>query len=389
MIHPMHSVRTIEIDENTYNVNLETLIKDAGITRGQVEVIVMSGVLVGSEDAADPAIATGDLAGYTVRFINYGDIQGKGGDGGAGAAGGHHNGSPGEDGGIGFNATSRLMLVNNGSIECGDGGGGGGGSESWTSSGGGGGGGGRGNTGGTGGIKRETTATPGTDGTLTTNGLGGAASTDDSGDGGDGGNWPTAAINGGNESDDFSVEGYGGIAGSSGYAVSGIENIAYMCGGAREEISVTLRAGIPIIEYSGSPTIEAGMGFFIPELGWTMVVSKYAREARGPHTESSKTWTVYDTSIYTVGDDVTCEGTWGRYWYPAFEWGLGTVDSIGTGTVTVSNAMYSSGREVFYGKDKALLVNTGSHFTVASAPVVSGNYTGYLYPAGSLRGIVT
>jgi len=129
----------LTISSNTFNYNIY---QEAGSPTNPVNVTltIESGVIVGSVNTAQPALTTGSFpSGSTVKMINNGRIQGRGGDGGDG--GWDHNLT---DGRIGGNALEILFDIeidnSTGEIWSG-GGGGGGGAVSFIHIGGGGGGG--------------------------------------------------------------------------------------------------------------------------------------------------------------------------------------------------------------------------------------------------------
>ena len=137
--------RTLVISSNQTNFNLHTALGSPG---GAVRatVIINSGVVVGSNNSATPALDEGPLAaGSRVTIINNGRLAGMGGAGGAGGDAGYVLGSglPGTDsntagasgaaGGTALRLTAPTIIVN-GAGEIfggGGGGGGGGGSTGW------------------------------------------------------------------------------------------------------------------------------------------------------------------------------------------------------------------------------------------------------------------
>lgn len=152
----------IVISANTNNYNLLDYLSGYGYVAGHslINLIVNSGVTVGSDTVGTPALSiTGLAANDIVNVINNGTIVGKGGDGGAAGSytvqsgyyttskfggtsfysgpapkgsatvtiGSSIPGRPGQNGGTGLYTTHKITLANNGVVAGGGGGGGGGG----------------------------------------------------------------------------------------------------------------------------------------------------------------------------------------------------------------------------------------------------------------------
>ena len=130
------TTRQIFIDTDANNVNIRQLYDsqypapDSGTT---VEVVIESGVIIGSSSASSYSLRTGLWPeGPTVNISNFGRVQGKGGSGGNGAnaakTGTLPNGAPGATGGDALLIEYNVNLDNaSGAIWSGGGGGGGGG----------------------------------------------------------------------------------------------------------------------------------------------------------------------------------------------------------------------------------------------------------------------
>lgn len=212
--------RTITFDANENDINIRTR-HDQLYAEAQsgdtINVIVNSGVTIGSTSTATYAMETGSFAGgVTLNITNNGRIQGKGGAGGAGAGGGGtgtNDGGPGLTGGPAFRATFACTFSNASGEVSGGGGGGGGGSINVQ--GGGGGGGGAGTQGGAGGIAPF--AHGGT-GSSTAGGAGGSGFGITTG--GAGGGLGAAGSTGGT-----GIGGTPGAGGSPGNAVNGVSFI--------------------------------------------------------------------------------------------------------------------------------------------------------------------
>jgi hypothetical protein len=197
----------IDISGNGFNVNdaIVALGYQGGLASVNVTINAedeeMEPIIVGSPSSAFPAIDIGPLGpGSTVRIINNGRIQGRGGDGGQGGAN-LGNGVPGAVGGTAILVPELLdedeellgvisvAITNNASIWAGGGGGGGGqgGGGAGCSAGcGGGGGGGAGTVGGLGGQPGTVNcglfpSGPGAAGTAEAGGVGGAGQNSNNG----------------------------------------------------------------------------------------------------------------------------------------------------------------------------------------------------------------
>lgn len=222
------------------------------VVAGTYNFTVEQGVSVQATSTATPAIdTTGFPSGSTINLFNFGYIDGKGGEAGAGAAIASGRGAPdqaangtqaqpGRAGGnaiLGPGAGRTLNIYNAGGYIRGGGGGGGGGGASYDGgdlfnycSGGGGGGGAGGGKGGRGGtaidqVGPATNATDGLDGGAGANatfGTGGTESSNGNSDGGDGGSGGAfgAAGSAGGSPTARAVDSPGGAAGAAGKAVS-------------------------------------------------------------------------------------------------------------------------------------------------------------------------
>ena len=206
-----------EIDYNIYS--------EAGSPAGIVNVIltVTSDGVISSGADIDAALNTGSgwAAGSTIKIINEGRIQGKGGNGGGGVTTWH--GTAGGAGGDAISLSYNVTIDNTAIGEIfGGGGGGGGGGAGKTSSGktcnwsgtSGDGGGGRGNNGGTAGA----TGVGGTNGSESAAGAGGTGSYP-GGNGGAGGNAGAAGSSGANGYANCPTAGNGGAGGAAGKAI--------------------------------------------------------------------------------------------------------------------------------------------------------------------------
>jgi len=186
-----------------------------------VTLTINTGIIVGSTSTGNAALSTGSLpAGSTVKIVNKGRIQGKGGDGGAGYNACQPAGAPGGTGGNGLELLLSVTLDNaSGEIWAGGGGGGGGGNGCgcpWSA--GNGGGGGAGSVFGSGGSG---TYFNGTNGTTLLGGVGGTSSAPHIQIvGGNGGVPGTAGTNGSN-----GCSAGGGAGGLAGDAVQGNGNV--------------------------------------------------------------------------------------------------------------------------------------------------------------------
>lgn len=117
--------RVIYIENNTYNLNLRTIHDSlytpptGGSPTERIRFILISGIIIGSASPSTPALVTGSWpAGVTLTLTNLGRIQG------AGGAAGYDQNKNGAAGGDALQATSALVLDNNGQIWGGGGGGG-------------------------------------------------------------------------------------------------------------------------------------------------------------------------------------------------------------------------------------------------------------------------
>ena len=95
----------------------------------QAEVIIPSGVIIGSSNSNPALVVSGFAAGSQITLVNHGSIQGSGGSGGPGSTSTSHN--AGYPASVGCDAISinNDLIINNadGQIFGGGGGGGGGG----------------------------------------------------------------------------------------------------------------------------------------------------------------------------------------------------------------------------------------------------------------------
>lgn len=224
----------------------------ASIPTGTVVIFnVLPGITLLSSELT-PALATGSWpAGTTLILNNFGNLWGKGGDGGNGGSAFNTDifpglsapGKPGENGGDGFIASYAVTVNNQGSIAAGAGGGGGAYYEGifGTYVGGGGGGGGvpygaGGSGGGVGTVNYGGPGTAGTAATATVPGVAGAgyviSAGERGGDGGDGGEVPLPMAEAGGPSifgglANPTVFAGGGTAGAHGRAVVGNSNITW------------------------------------------------------------------------------------------------------------------------------------------------------------------
>lgn len=214
----------------------------------EVEVIVESGVILGSASPFTPALTRGVFpTGSTIKVFNYGRIQGAGGKGGQGGradAGGNYigdAGDPGEKGGDAIDSSAgpiTLQVV--GEIFAGGGGGGGGGSgndggDAHTGSGGGGGQGftekvgssrigGRGGP--SGGYGDDGIGIAGADATSNLPGAGGTRTSD--GQSAAGGNGGAAGVAGASGQSSSAA---GGVGGAAGRAIVGVTNVTFVGSG--------------------------------------------------------------------------------------------------------------------------------------------------------------
>lgn len=213
--------RTILIDSDYLNFNFrdvhDTLYPDPE-SGDVVTCIIAEGVTVGSHLLGEPAFDVGDWpAGVTLNLQILGKIEGRGGKGGAAAAGTQidddaFEGVPGEDGSTALYTRYAITIDGTGgNVWAGGGGGGGaaGGVESFPVGGGGGGAGSEPGAGGAG----FTGGAAGDPGTESEGGLGGLASSANGGDGGDPGE---PGLAGGDKG-----ELAGGAGGDAGVAVDG------------------------------------------------------------------------------------------------------------------------------------------------------------------------
>ena len=229
-----NSLLVVFISANTNNYVLNTDLQDNynwnGSSPISVEVRISSGITVGATSTSSAAFTINSFpTGSTIKIVNNGRIQGKGGNGGTGA----ESGSSGYNCPLG-NATAggdalainhNISVVNaSGEIWGGGGGGGGGGSGAdyyGCTAGGSGGGGGAGSQVGSGGSVLGgcgTDGNPGSDGTATSGGAGGTAVTygpQTGGAGGAGGGPGQAAASGANQNCSTSGLNLGGAAGKA------------------------------------------------------------------------------------------------------------------------------------------------------------------------------
>ncbi|MBN4049237.1 hypothetical protein JYT91_01325, partial [archaeon AH-315-M20] len=185
IVETQDTTTRISINSDTFNYNLAQALNNP-TNPVDVVVTISPEVKIGSEDVNEPSFTTGILPqGSTVKIINKGKIQGKGGDGGYAHACGSGTSKPGQDGGTALEITLPIILDNSeGEILGGGGGGGGGGDgcDKGRCGGTGGGGGGAGYLPGKGGgahadcpAQGGNTNRPGGDGTETSGGSGGGA----------------------------------------------------------------------------------------------------------------------------------------------------------------------------------------------------------------------
>lgn len=178
-------IRGRELGPYSHKLNITSNIFDYNIANElgnptmpiNVELTISSGIVVGSTSTTNAALSTDNLpVGSTVKIINNGRIQGKGGNGGIGQNACQPAGTSGETGGNALDLSNNIVLDNvNGQIWSGGGGGGGGGNGCgcpWSA--GNGGGGGAGSIFGTGGIGTYFNGYDGTDLMGGTSGTGGA-----------------------------------------------------------------------------------------------------------------------------------------------------------------------------------------------------------------------
>ena len=245
---PTDNAITIYISENTFDFNLLARIGAAFSVATTVTIRVETGVIVASLSTGTPAMDLSNVmfAGSTLRLINNGYIQGRGGDGGDGAyfrdVGDNteviENAQDGRDGGdaiVGPGAGITFEITNGAGRIWGGGGGGGGGGLSnraneneSLSAGGGGGGGAGGGAGGralAGGNRDANAAavdgahgSTGVNGTFGTGGAGGQANNATGGAGGAGGDWG-AAGSAGVSPTSFTHDEPGGAGGAAGKAI--------------------------------------------------------------------------------------------------------------------------------------------------------------------------
>jgi hypothetical protein len=218
--------RAIIFDANENNINLRTRhdeLYPEPVSGDTVTATINSGVIIGSNSTATPAIHIGDWpAGVTVNLIVNGRIQGKAGNGGSGGTNGLGNGSAGGAGGTALYTRENINLTSTSGAIWGGGGGGGGGGGNLSNFGGGGGGG-AGTLVGSGGPRGGSGGSPeannGADGTATTGGAGGTGSgvSANGATGGNGGGPGLAGSNGGTSSS----PGNGGSGGAAGIAIDG------------------------------------------------------------------------------------------------------------------------------------------------------------------------
>jgi hypothetical protein len=210
------------ITANTTNYNIYSAMSAAPIgwnttSKGSADVVVNSGVVVGTPSTTTYAMDTG--TGWpgpsTIVVLNSGSIVGMGGAGGNGGPSPNPSFSTaGAAGGPALRAQRAMTLTNSGTVGGGGGGGGGGNGRAYTApiggnnvpfgNGGGGGGGGRtGNTNsakglrGNGGGANPDNGRDGTDGTFAGGGLGGEGGTAgplDGYSGGNGGSWGAVGV---------------------------------------------------------------------------------------------------------------------------------------------------------------------------------------------------
>lgn len=204
------------IAANTTNYNIRTAFLGGyaawpGATKASADVVVNSGVVVGTASTGAYAMDTGGPwpAPSTIVVYNSGTVVGMGGAGGNGSpAGSPGSTTPGSAGGPALIAQRGMTLVNSGTVAGGGGGGGGGRGNVFSTplgtpinAGGGGGGGGRtsntpsaGGTGGSAGGANPFPGNPGFAGTFAAAGAGRGSGgpAPGGGVGGTGGNWGTA-----------------------------------------------------------------------------------------------------------------------------------------------------------------------------------------------------
>lgn len=229
---------TIAADTTNYNIYSAMSAAPIGwntTSKGSADVVVNSGIVVGTPSTGTYAMDTGGPwpGPSTIVVYNSGFVVGMGGAGGNGGPQ-SGNGAPGSPGGPGLRAQRAMTLVNSGTVGGGGGGGGGGDGISYTypigfpptnvpaNNGGGGGGGGRtGRTNSAGGGPGPASGgnpNPGSAGGAGTfagggtGGNGGTTGPTDGGDGGPGGSWGVAGTVGGRA---------GGAGGAAGIAVQG------------------------------------------------------------------------------------------------------------------------------------------------------------------------
>ena len=203
---------SVTITSSTTNYNLFTAQANPGTAKNYV-VTVNPGVVVSALSTASPAFTTGALpAGSTVKIINNGLIQGKGGAGGSGYGPG-----AGYAGGPALQTTIALTLDNSSGYIFGGGGGGGGFMPSAAVGGSGGAGGGAGGSG-------DYSGSPGTSGI---SGGGGAA-----GYGYAGGAYGSEGPGGGTANP--SVYGAGGAAGAA--VVKGTNSVTWLGGNVAAQV---------------------------------------------------------------------------------------------------------------------------------------------------------
>lgn len=113
--------RTISIDADDFNLDMLSIHDSiyAPATSGvTVELLIQPDVVVGSHDVTVPAIivSAGWAAGVIVKVLNYGRIQGRGGDGLEGG------GPSGQNGGVALYTRHAVTVTNNGEMWGGGGG---------------------------------------------------------------------------------------------------------------------------------------------------------------------------------------------------------------------------------------------------------------------------
>jgi hypothetical protein len=226
----------VTVTTNQNNINLFTL-AGSPATPGTYEIIIASGVTIGSLHVSHAAVTTGAFpGGSTVKLTNNGNIYGRGGQGGHGgqqmppvSGSSSNNGAVGSVGGTALSLNYPLTIDNtNGNIFGGGGGGGGGGMGAGrsASSGGGGGGGGQGSIDSLGGIGGGSVhncyGASGGVGTVGGGGGGGGrctSSANNGGAGGAGGAWGAAGSAGANGGLVGSGGGTGAAGGAGGNAI--------------------------------------------------------------------------------------------------------------------------------------------------------------------------